>query len=452
MRTFGRVIFAIAILAAGFAAGTYWRAPAPLTTAAPAPDADRQLWTCGMHPQVIQDHAGFCPICGMALTPLTTKPAAQAAQITIDPVMVQNMGVRVATVASAPLRSTIRAVGYLEEAQPNQHDINLRVSGWVQRLHADTEGMHVNAGAPLFDLYSPELQVAVDELIAARRARERRGVGTAPAAIYDAAARKLSLLGISDDQVRRLAQREQAPPAITFVSPVSGHLIEKTVVDGAAVKAGDRVMRIVDHSTLWLDAQVYEQHLGGIRIGQTVVAAIASRPGERFSGAVTFIHPHLDAMTRTAMVRITLANPGLVLRPNMYATVAIETEISPTTVVIPREAIIDSGTRQIAFVALDAGHFEPRQLSLGAQGDGMVEVRAGLVPGERVVTSGQFLLDSESRLQEAIQKYLAISQPVGGRASVRAGSESSESAPRDGRPPTAEQDTPSPANVHHHDH
>lgn len=413
MRTAVRFATAILILAAGFAAGTYWRTPATLSTAAPAPDAERQLWTCGMHPQVIQDHAGFCPICGMALTPLTTKPASQAAQITIDPVMVQNMGVRVATVTSAPLRSTIRAVGYLEEAQPNQHDVNLRVSGWIQHLHADTEGMHVNAGAPLFDLYSPELQVAVDELIAARRARERSGAGTAPAAIYDAATRKLSLLGISDDQVRRLAQREQAPPAITFVSPVSGHLIEKAVVDGAAVKAGDRVMRIVDHSTLWLDAQVHEQHLGDIRIGQSVAATVVARPGERFSGTVTFIHPHLDMMTRTAMVRITLANPGLILRPNMYATVAIATELAPTAIVIPREAIIDSGTRQIAFVALDGGHFEPRQLSLGAQGDGMVEVRAGLVPGERVVTSGQFLLDSESRLQEAIQKHLAISAASG---------------------------------------
>jgi multidrug efflux pump subunit AcrA (membrane-fusion protein) len=408
MSRVGRLVVAVAMLAAGFAAGSYWRAPAPSATAPPTPDAVTQLWTCGMHPQVIQDHPGFCPICGMALTPLKAKSSTQAAQITIDPVVVQNMGVRMTTVTTAPLHSTLRAVGYLAEAEPNQHDVNLRVSGWIQHLYADTEGVHVDAGAPLFDLYSPELQVAVEELIAARRANERVGANSsAPAAIYDAAVRKLTLLGIGADQIRRLAQREHAPPAITFTSPIAGHLVEKAVVDGAAVKAGDRVMRIVDHSTLWLDAQVYEQQLGVIHIGQAVSATVTARPGVRFIGEISFIHPHVDPMTRTAMVRVILRNPALTLRPNMYATVEIATELSSNAVVIPREAIIDSGTRQIAFVALDAGHFEPRQLILGAQGDGMVEVRAGLAPGEHVVTSGQFLLDSESRMQEAIQKHLA---------------------------------------------
>jgi RND family efflux transporter MFP subunit len=323
-------------------------------------------------------------------------------------VVVQNIGVRVAAVEEGPLHATIRAVGYLEEAQPNQHDVNLRVSGWIQHLYADTEGMHVHAGAPLFDLYSPELQVAVEELIAARRASDRAvssAVG-ASSGIYAAAVRKLTLLGVRDAQIQRLAQREQAPPALTFTSPISGHLVEKMIVDGSAVKAGDRILRIVDHSTLWLDAQVYEQHLAAVRLGQTVTASVAAMPGERVTGEIIFIHPHVDAMTRAAMVRVALANPSLALRPNMYATVEIAAEVAPRAVLVPREAVIDSGTRQIAFVALDAGHFEPRRLTLGAEGDGMVEVRAGLAPGERVVTSGQVLLDAESRVQEAIQKHL----------------------------------------------
>jgi multidrug efflux pump subunit AcrA (membrane-fusion protein) len=345
------------------------------------------------------------------------------------------------------LHSTVRAVGYLGEAEPNQHDINLRVSGWIEKLYADTEGMHVNAGAPLFELYSPELQVASDELIAARRARER---APAAATIYDAAVRKLRLLGVDDHQIRRVAQRDQAPPALTFASPVSGHLVEKSVVDGSGVKAGDRVLRIVDHSTLWLDAQVFEQDLGGIRIGQTVTATVAAMPGETFTGSIIFIHPHVDAMTRATMVRVALSNPSFALRPNMYATVEISAELSPSALVIPREAVIDSGTRQIAFVALDAGHFEPRRLTLGVEAEGMVEVRAGLAPGERVVTSGQFLLDSESRLQEAIQKHMAQkllraadSERVGGRASVRAesGPREPDAAPRDRRPPRSQPGT-----------
>jgi Cu(I)/Ag(I) efflux system membrane fusion protein len=322
-----RIAGAIILIALGFAVGAYWtRGASTISTVSPAAhEQPDQLWTCGMHPQVIQDQPGFCPICGMALTPLkpaaprTQSDMAAGASVTVDPVVVQNIGVRVAAVEEGPLHATIRAVGYLEEAQPNQHDVNLRVSGWIQHLYADTEGMHVHAGAPLFDLYSPELQVAVEELIAARRASDRAvssAVG-ASSGIYAAAVRKLTLLGVRDAQIQRLAQREQAPPALTFTSPISGHLVEKMIVDGSAVKAGDRILRIVDHSTLWLDAQVYEQHLAAVRLGQTVTASVAAMPGERVTGEIIFIHPHVAAMTRAAMVRIALANPSLALRPNL---------------------------------------------------------------------------------------------------------------------------------------
>ena len=465
-RTSATVLLALTAALGGLAAGVTWSdrivslfKGTPVTEQPASHAEPHQLWTCGMHPQVIQDKPGFCPICGMQLTPLRSAPPKKSAPaerevaywwdpmmsppyvsdrpgkspmgmdlvpvyadevsagpvVTIDPAIVQNMGVRLATVVEGPLRRTIRAVGSLEEAQPLQRDVNLRVSGWIVRLYADTQGEHIESGAPLFDLYSPELQVAIEELIAGRRARDA-AAGNSVARqtaerVYSAAERKLKLLGLAPAQITTFAARERAPEAVTFTSPISGHLIEKTVVEGAAVKAGERVLRIVDHSTLWLEAQIYEQQLPFIHLGQRVRATVVGRPGEIFDGEITFVHPHVETTTRTAMVRVALSNTALHLRPGMYATVEIDAELDDKALLVPREAIIDTGTRQITFVARDGGHFEPRKVTTGAAGaDGVVQVLSGLAPGESVVASGQFLLDAESRMQEAIQKMLAEKQ------------------------------------------
>lgn len=435
------------------------------------------LWTCGMHPQVVQDNPGTCPICNMTLVPLQTAPheghyqpdrqngpegqdpptaapampaatpartvkywwdpmmsppyisdkpgkspmgmdlvpvyadEGGASAVTIDPIMVQNMGLRTAPAVVGALRTTVRAAGVLAEAQPNQYDVNLRVSGWIERLDADVEGMHLRKGAPLFDLYSPDLQVAIDELIAARRARDAArgtaGAGTADA-VYAAADLKLRLFGLSDEHVATLARLERAPAAVRFTSPIDGHLIEKPVVRGSAVKAGDRVMRIVDHSLLWVDAQVYAQQLPYLHLGERATASVAGIPGRTFEGEVIFIHPHVDMTTRTTLARFVIRNPGLDLRPGMYAAVDIAHEVAAQALLVPRAAVIDTGLRQVAFVALGEGRFEPRRLTLGPSGDdGVVQVLAGLAPGEPVVISGQFLLDAESRFREAIRKFLS---------------------------------------------
>jgi RND family efflux transporter MFP subunit len=298
----------------------------------------------------------------------------------------------------------------LAEAEPTRHDVNLRVSGWIERLQAHTEGMHLAVGDPLFDLYSPELQAAVGELIAARHARDSatsRPAGEAAERVFAATSRKVELYGVPSGEVARLARLERAPRTVTFRSPIRGHLVMKNVVDGAAVAMGTDVMRIVDHSRLWLDTRVFEQDLPLVRLGQTATATLTALPGRTVEGQVIFIHPHLDEATRTAMIRLEVANPTLVLRPGMYATVEIATEAPERTLLVPREAIIDTGRRQIAFVAGEAGHFTPRDLTLGAEARGMVQILGGLAAGEQVVTSGQFLLDAESRLREAIQKHLA---------------------------------------------
>jgi len=481
---------AIALVAlAALAAGVQWSAEIrsafardkAAETAAADDAAATKLWTCGMHPQVIQDHPGDCPICHMELTPLQVDDAGGSASmptpppssgrgqssaqsgertikywwdpmlgpssisdspgksamgmdlvpvyedevpaggsaVIIDPVVVQNMGVRIENVSEGPLRRSIRVVGYLDEAQPLIRDINLRISGWIRQLHANTEGMLVQEGDPLFDLYSPELTVAVEELISARRAlgalesaSDDRSRASAQS-LYDAAAMKLTLWDLPRAQIETLAKLDRAPETITFTSPITGYITEKPIVEGAAVMTGDRVLRITDHSTLWVDAQVFEKDLPFIALGQMVRMNIASRPGEAIEGEIIFIHPNVDPMQRTALVRVAVANGELELRPGMYATAQVQTELAERALLVPREAVIDTGDRQVVFVAQGGGRFEPRLVEVGhAADDGMVQIVAGLLPGEPVVVSGQFLLDSESRLREAIRKFLDQRQPL----------------------------------------
>jgi RND family efflux transporter MFP subunit len=364
-----------------------------------------------MHPEVIRDEPGLCPICHMKLTPLVSQmPGETSGAIRIDPVIVQNVGIRTAPVRRGALTRAIRATGTLEEAESNVHDVNLRVGGWIERLQADTVGMHVEAGDPLFDLYSPELQVAVDELIASRR--DGGGDGAGRAALVQATRRKLERYGLRAAEIDRLGSFPQAPRSVTFTSPVTGHVTEKRVVAGGAVQAGERVLRIVDHSTLWLDVQVHPADLPLVTLGARVTARIEGARGADVEGLVVFVHPHLDPSTRTATVRARIPNPDLTLRPGMYAIVRVDATVATDALVVPREAVIDTGARQLLFVAPGEGRFEPREVTVGETGDdGGVEVRRGVAEGERVVTSGQFLLDAESRTQEAIRKHLAERAP-----------------------------------------
>lgn len=437
--------------------------------------AKKELWTCGMHPQVLKEEAGLCPICQMKLEPLDLVQsggssmagaggtpgagrkvkywwdpmmnppyiAQQAGKspmgmdlipvyddevsggtaVKIDAVVVQNMGVRLASVTRGPIRRDVRAVGYLVEAEPNIRDVNLRVSGWVEKLHADTVGMALSKGSPLFELYSPEVQVGVEELIAARRsvgpasgaASDSPGSRSAKV-MLDAVRRKLQLWGLDEQQIERLARMDAAPATVTFSSPIDGFLTQKMVVQGAAVKAGDQVLRIVDLSSVWLDTQVHAQDLAAVRLGQQVTATVEGVSGKQFEGKIVFVAPQVDPQTRTATVRVALPNNELTLRPGMFATAHLLAELATDALLVPREAVIDTGTRQVVFVAAGDGHFEPRLVKVGAEGDsGTVQVLQGLVAGEQVVTSGQFMLDAESRMREAIQKHLADRLAVGGK-------------------------------------
>lgn len=407
-----------------------------------------QLWHCGMHPQVIQDHPGDCPICHMALTPLVAGAAADAGAargdagpaVTIDPTVVQNMGVRTAAVTRGPLHKTVRTFGLLKIPEPATHEISLKVSGWIDVLHADQEGIHVEAGQPLFELYSPELQVAAQELISAVKSEKALGAGAGEAVreqargMIDSAKRKLRLWDVAEEDVEKIAKSDQPPKDVTFRSPIFGHVEEKMVFQGSAVQPGMKLMRIADHTKMWLDVQVYEEQFSFVKVGQAVAATIDGAPGRQFNGAINFVYPHIDHMTRTFTVRVSLDNPDFALRPGMYATAQIATRPAEDAVQVPREAVIDTGARQITFVADAAGRYTPRKVRMGMSGDDdKVQILEGLAPGETVVTSGQFLMDVESRTIEATQK---LTQPGA------AGLEAPAPAPA---PATAPQTAPAPA-------
>jgi len=356
-----------------------------------------------MHPQVIQDKPGLCPICHMELVPMKQAGTAQDGVIQIDPAIVQNMGVRTSVVKKGALVRSVRVVGYLEEPEPLHRDINLRVNGWIEKLYADTDGMVVTRGMPLFDLYSPELTVAIDELISARK--QSAGDATAKS-LFDSSRRKLLQFGLEESQVDELSKLDTAPRNVPFLSSIDGHLTAKMVYEGAAVKAGDLVMRLASRHRMWIDAQVYEQQMSLISDGQPARITLVSQPGKVIEGKVLFLHPHVDPRTRTALARIEIPNQDMSLRQGMYATVEILADSYAEATVLPREAVIDTGRKQIAFVSLGEGKFQPRLLTIGASGEeGTVEVLSGVQPGESVVISGQFLLDSESRVQEAIAKF-----------------------------------------------
>jgi Cu(I)/Ag(I) efflux system membrane fusion protein/cobalt-zinc-cadmium efflux system membrane fusion protein len=412
----------------------------------------KQLWHCGMHPQVVREEPGECPICHMALTPIDSSAGASNSNkkkilywwdpmlgpssisdhpgksamgmdlvpvygdqsgpgVSIDPRVVQNMGVRTATVTRGPLSKTVRAVGLLNLPEPGMHDIALKVGGWIDKLYADQDGMHVNAGEPLFELYSQDLQVAEQELISAVKSRQSLGKDASPnlrqeaQGLIDSTKRKLRLWDVAEQDIDAIAKSSEPPKDVPFRSPTTGHIEDKVIVQGSAVQPMMKLMRVSDHTKMWLDAQVYQDQIPVVKIGQEVVVTVGGLPGQSWKGTITFIYPHLDHMTRTLTVRMTLDNPDFELKPGMYATAQIITRPLPDAIQVPREAVINTGTRQIAFVSEGEGHFSPRKVKVGLAGDdGNVQVVEGLAPGETVVTSGQFLMDVESRTIEATQK------------------------------------------------
>ena len=355
-------------------------------------------YTCPMHTSVQQPSPGKCPICGMDLTPVKQEDL-DSGTIVVDEVRRQQIGVRTAAVELRNVSRQIRAVGQVKVDETRLSDVNLRMSGWVHRLHVEETGQRVRKGQVLFTLYSPELYAAEREYLTTLK-RDREARSDTSSELTRASEQRLRLLGMSQGQIRELARRGEAWENVPVVAPSTGYVIEKDVVEGGRIEAGTRVYRIADLSRLWVDAEVYESDLAQVKKGQPVSVQLPYVPGQSFEGTVDYIYPTLDGVTRTGRVRVALDNPGLTLKPDMYADVELAVDLGER-LVIPDSAVIYTGPRRLVFVDLGEGRLRPQEIEVGVRAGEYVEVTHGLEPGDIVVTSGNFLIAAESRIRSA---------------------------------------------------
>jgi membrane fusion protein, copper/silver efflux system len=344
------------------------------------------------------------PPAGYAVQRMTTADGA----VHLEPETARLLGITVVEAELALLQRTIRTTGNIAYDETRLTTVALKFAGFVERLHVDFTGQAVRRGQPLLEIYSPELVATQEELLAAvRMERQLRGSGSDAVAgraamLVDAARRRLLFWDISPAQVQEIEESGQVRRTLTLHAPFGGFVVEKMVQAGQAVEMGMPLYRLADLSGVWVEADVYEQDLRFVRLGESVQVEIAAYPGVPVQGRVSYIHPEVRLETRTARLRVALDNPGGRIKPGMYATVSIQTPASESAVLVPRDAVMHGGTHAMIFVEEAQGLYRAREVQVGADVGGRTQILSGLLPGERVVSRANFLLDSESRLRESM--------------------------------------------------
>jgi RND family efflux transporter MFP subunit len=422
------------------------------------------LYTCGMHPNVIQEGPGNCPICGMNLTPLNGSPSddsstkvedqspggskevlyyrapmdptyispkpgkspmgmdlipvyageeAFGATVKINPATVQNIGIRTVYAIQRDLNQDIRTIGRIDYDEAKTTHVHTKFSGWVEKTYVNTTGQKVKKGDILLEIYSPQLVTAQEEyvdlylrLLDAKN-KDRTSAIAKLKSNLNSTRKRLENFDISRDQIDRLEKDLTIRKTLKIRSPFSGIVEKKHVQDGMEVKSGMNLYSISDISNVWVYADVYEYEIPWVQEGNEAKMTLSYIPGKEFFGKVEYIYPYLDAKTRTLKVRLSIPNENNMLKPGMYSNVDISSIPIKDVVAVPTEAVMYSGSRNLVFIALGEGRFAPRDVVVGIESsDGFYEIKEGLEAGEIVVTSAQFLLDSESKLQESISKML----------------------------------------------
>jgi len=480
-RKFLIVLCLLVGIAAG-AAGASWLILRRNDGASSVPAASAvRLWHCPMHPSIRSDKPGECPICQMSLVPaqeddsnaggvdtggtgkrvvyhstmnpneVSDKPGKDSmgmemvaeevvdapagggpaveglAPVRIPAARQQLIGMTTAAVERVPFRRTIRAVGRIAYDETRLRHIHTKIGGYVERLYANAIGETVRAGEPLLEIYSPELLASQQEYLVALKARARTAGSSLPSVagsgeeLAASARRRLELFDLTPGQIEDLERTRQASRTMTLHAPISGTVLERMVTQGQKVEPEMTLLDLVDLSRVWVLASVYEYELPFVRQGQPARMTLSYLPGRSFEGRIALVYPTLDATTRTVLVRVEFANPDLQLKPDMYAEVELESDLGER-LSVPETAVMETGERSVVFVDRGEGRFDPREVHVGLRLPDRYEILDGLAEGERVITSANFYVDSESKLKAALAQAAERPAPGGGEATTPAAS------------------------------
>ncbi|MBI2353886.1 MAG: efflux RND transporter periplasmic adaptor subunit [Deltaproteobacteria bacterium] len=409
----------VIILAAAAGGGwLLWNRQQPGKAGADKATAAKTLYTCSMHPFIIKDKPGTCPICGMELikkidagpgdaTAQTAEQKQQAAMlghVSLSPT--QRVMANVATVEAKQqsLNKEINAVGIVQYDQSRQAKVTAWIAGRIDQLHVNTVGALVSKDKPVAEVYSPDLLATQQEYLLAVRSRDQLKSSPIPSisqngdGLVASAKQRLMLFGVKESQIAELEKAGKPNIRLPIYTPLSGIVIEKMVQQGQYVNTGEPLFNIADLSTVWVEIEVYENEFPNIRIGQQVEIQSQSYPGRPFTGRVAFIYPFLDPKTRTVKARVEMPNPGMRLKPDMFVNAVIKVALG-RSIVVPVTAVMDTGKRQVVWVETSPGMFEPRDVKVGQQTNDRIQILAGLKQGDKVAASGGYLIDSESQLK-----------------------------------------------------
>ena len=372
-------------------------------------------WRAPMNPNEVYDHPGKSQM-GMDLVPVYEDEGGAEGVVKIDPVVAQNMNIKKEVVKKSDLSSRVTTNGILTTNEETEYIVTTRVNGWVEKLYVNYTGQVVNKGEKLMDIYSPELVAAEQELLTAlsyQNSVKNSGISDVTSSSDDLtknAVRKLELLEISDKEIERLKQTGEVQTYVTLYAQKAGTVVHKNIIEGEKIMAGQPLLRIADLRNLWLMADIYEYELSKIKLGSPAAINFNFLPGKTFKSKVSFIYPTLDDKTRTAKVRFDIPNYNNELKPSMYANIVIHGKDMGNFPVIPEQAVIRSGQRDILILSLGNGKFKPVDITLGGYSDGYYQVLNGISAGDTIVTSAQFLIDSESNLKAALAQFTPPSE------------------------------------------
>ncbi len=424
-------------------------------------DEDGQLYTCGMHPDIIETEPGDCPICGMKLNPIKggNKSSAKSSGerkiiywrapmnpnevydspgksqmgmdlvpvyedeegasgvVTVDGSTQQSMNVKMEFVKKRELSATIYTNGTLETDERKEFALTTKINGWVEKLYVNYIGQKVNKGQKLVDIYSPELVAAQQEVITALNYKSSVGVSSKNNMLNNAI-KKLELFDITKSEIDKLIKTKKIKKYMTLYAPFSGTVLTKNILEGEMIKAGKEILKISDLSKLWLKADIYESELNKVKIGSNVEINFSYRPDKIYNGKVTFIYPTVNPKTRTVTVRVNIVNTNNELKPSMFANVVIKGESSKDYPTIPETAIIRSGKENRVILSLGDGKFKPVDVKLGLYANGYYQVLSGVKEGDAIVTSGQFMIDSESSLRSAVKLFSSTKKDIAEKSAM----------------------------------